>query len=134
MQSHVVPWNALEVFFEKNTSRIEFPTGKCDKIHVINKTIELQIQHRLSYICPQKDVCHDKKCKVIGTKTMQKSNKKKYVFDNMDELRKYYVYLCYNADWDTETKLTFNVMKLNRATYFLETFIKMWTILPKPIW
>ena len=65
-------WNNLKLYFDYDSASIQLPFGKCGKIHILNRGIEIQVENR-KYI--NKDqICNDKNCKKTTTKKLVKKN------------------------------------------------------------
>lgn len=87
--NHKISWiDAIKLFTFSKDPAIELPIGDCQKIHIINKNIEIKVKNR-RYL--SNEICNSNNCKIIGKKKFYKKYKKIIALDK---------YLKYNPQND----------------------------------
>jgi hypothetical protein len=71
---HLLPWHFINNLSFMNIAKTEtfiMYSGKCNKIHILNKSDQIKVKNR-KYI-KENDICKDKKCKTCATIVIKKN-------------------------------------------------------------
>lgn len=108
--NHKISWSdAIKLFTFSNNPGVELPIGFCQKIHIINKDIEIKVKNK-KYLSNQ--ICNVKDCKITG---------KKYFYKKYKEIIELEIYGNKHLKYNSQNDVLFVKQLINAIIEFSRT-------------